>query len=82
MVTPRWLRISVAVLLFLSAVANMRKGVFERGPLVCLGLMFSLAVDKRQGESLTSYLRNPRVIVTTLFGMCALVEDLYNLAAR
>ena len=46
MVTPRWLRVSVAALLFLSAVANMRKGMFERGPLLCLGLMFSAGVDR------------------------------------
>jgi hypothetical protein len=79
MVTPRWLRISIAALLFLSAVAYIRKGVFEWGPLLCLGLMFSLGVDRGQGESLTSYFKNPRAIVATLFGVCAMVGVLRNI---
>jgi hypothetical protein len=82
MATPRWLRISVVALLFLSAVANMRKGVFEWGPLLCLGLMLSVAVDRRQGESLTSHLRNPRSIVAILFGICAMAGNIYSLAAH
>jgi hypothetical protein len=85
MVTPRWLRVSVAALLFLSAVANMRKGMFEWGPLLCLGLMFSVGVDRGQGESLASYYRNPRAIVAALFGVCAMVgifRNIYILAAH
>ena len=78
MLTSPWLRISVAALLILSAVANMRKGVFEWAPFLCLGLMFLLSVDRRQGDSLRSYFRNPRAIVATLFGVCAVVGLVYN----
>jgi len=79
MTTPRWMRISLVGLLFLSAIANMRKGVFEWAPVLCLGLMFLLGVDRRQGESMTSYFRNPRVIGTILFGLCAMLGVVYNI---
>jgi len=59
--------------MFLSAVVNIRRGVFEWGPLVCLGLMFLLAVDRRQGESLISYLKKSQAVVALLFGLCAIV---------
>ena len=78
----RWLRISLTALLFLSAAANLRRGVFEWGPLVCLGLMFLLAVDRKQGESLRSYLQNPRAILSLLLATCAILGDTYSLVAR
>jgi hypothetical protein len=79
MMTPRWLRISVAALLFLSAVENLRKGALEWGPLLCLGLMLLVGVDRRQGESLTSYYKTPRAVVASLFGVCAMVGILHNI---
>jgi hypothetical protein len=79
MLTSPWLRIGVGALLILSAVANLRKGVFEWAPFLCLGLMFLLGVDRRQGESLTSYFRNPRSIAATLFGAGALVGCVHNI---
>jgi hypothetical protein len=35
--------------------------------------MLLLAVDRRQGESLISYLKKPQAAVALLFGLCAMV---------
>lgn len=85
MVTPRWLRIGAAALMFVCAVVNARKGLFEWGPLVCLGLTLLFAVDRRQGESLTSYFKEPQVVVAVVFGACAMVgflRGIFILAAH
>ena len=85
MVTPRWLRISLAALMFLSAVVNLRKGLLEWGPLVCLGVMFLLLVDRQRGESLISYFKKPQAVVALLFGVCAMagfLRGIYILSAQ
>lgn len=50
--------------------------------MLCLGLMFSLAVDRLQGESLISYFKKPQAVVALLFGLCAMVGSINVLAAH
>ena len=82
---PRWLRLGIAASFFLGATLELRKGWWEFVPLVCLGLMLLLDVERKSGEKLAAYFKRPQAYVAVFLAVPVFVwavRDLYELALR
>ena len=72
-VFPFWLRVALALIMFLCAMLGAREGFLEWAPYLGCGLYWLILVERNKTESLKEYLKKPRALASGAVLLAALV---------